>query len=283
MNMKNLKIMGLGIALMCFASTNAQQIKTPAPSPYAEVKQVIGLTDVNVTYSRPGVKGRTIFGDLVAYGTLWRTGANRATTIEVEGDVSIGGKEVKKGKYSVFSIPGKDEWTVIINSDATASTGKYKKENDVCRITVKPNKTSAKIETFTIQFANLKDNSADLQIMWENTLVSIPVTVDVEKQVLAKIDNVMAGPSSRDLYAAAKYYYDNDKDINQAVKWINKSVEMDGENQKFWVVHWQAQILAKSGDKKAAIAAAEKSKALAEKAEYDEYVKKNETLINSLK
>ncbi len=278
-----IQTIGIGLAMLLMSTANAQQIKTPQPSPYGEVEQVIGLTEVELSYSRPGVKDRTIFGDLVPYGKIWRTGANAATKIEVEGDVMLSGKKLSKGKYSVFTIPGKDEWTVIINSDSKASVSQYKEDKDVLRFTVKPMKTASKVETFTMLFANVTSNSADWQIMWENTMISIPVSVEVDKAIMSKIAAVTSGPSSRDLYVAAKYYYDNDKDIKQALAWINQSVEMDGDDQKFWVVYWQAMILAKSGDKKAAIAAAEKSKGLAEAAKYDAYVKKNDQLIKSLK
>lgn len=278
----NLKFTGIAIAMFCFVGASAQ-IKTPQPSPTAEIEQAIGLTKVEVSYSRPGVKGRTIFGELVAYGKLWRTGANKATTIKTESDIMLAGKSLKKGKYSVFTIPGESEWTVIINSDITASTSKYAEDKDIMRFTVKSSKTVVKVESFTMLFSNLTDNSADWQIMWENTMITIPVKSAVDKEVMAKIESVMSGPSSRDMYVAAKYYYDNDKDIAKALEWINKAVALDGDDQKFWVVHWQAKITAKSGDKKGAIAAAEKSKVLAQKAEYAEYVKKNDELINSLK
>lgn len=282
MRIMNLKFTGIAIAMFCFVGASAQ-IKTPQPSPTAEIEQAIGLTKVEVSYSRPGVKGRTIFGELVAYGKLWRTGANKATTIKTESDIMLAGKSLKKGKYSVFTIPGESEWTVIINSDITASTSKYAEDKDIMRFTVKSSKTVVKVESFTMLFSNLTDNSADWQIMWENTMITIPVKSAVDKEVMAKIESVMSGPSSRDMYVAAKYYYDNDKDIAKALEWINKAVALDGDDQKFWVVHWQAKITAKSGDKKGAIAAAEKSKVLAQKAEYAEYVKKNDELINSLK
>ena len=282
MKIMNLKFTGIAIAIFCFVGASAQ-IKTPQPSPTAEIEQAIGLTKVEVSYSRPGVKGRTIFGDLVAYGKLWRTGANSATTIKTESDIMLAGKSLKKGTYSVFTIPGESEWTIIINSDATASTNKYAEDKDIMRFTVKSSKTAVKVESFTMLFSNLTNDSADWQIMWENTMITIPVKSAVDKEVMAKIESVMSGPSSRDIYVAAKYYYNNDKDIAKALEWINKAVALDGDDQKFWVVHWQAKITAKSGDKKGAIAAAEKSKVLAQKAEYAEYVKKNDELIKSLK
>jgi|TARA_B110000483_G_C18104572_1_gene507198 hypothetical protein len=282
MKIMNLKIIGIAVAMLCFASANSQ-IKTPQPSPTAEIKQAIGLTKVELSYSRPSVKGRAIFGDLVAYGKLWRTGANSATTIKTEGEIMLAGKSLKKGKYSVFTIPGESEWTIIINSDPTASTNKYAEDKDVMRFKVTSTKTASKVESFTMLFSNLTGNSADWQIIWENTMVTIPVKTDVDKEVMATIESVINGPSSRDLYMAAKYYYNNDKDNAKALTWINKAVALDGDDQKFWVVHWQAKITAKSGNKKAAITAAEKSKVLAQKAEYDEYVKKNDDLIKSLK
>ncbi len=278
----NLKTIGLGIAMIAFVSSNAQ-IKTPQPSPYAEIEQAIGLNNVEVTYSRPGVKKRTIFGDLVPYGKLWRTGANRATTFETDGELTIGEKTLKKGKYSVFTIPNEKSWIVIFNKNATASTGKYSEEDDALRIEVKSLKTADLVETFTIQFTDLTSNSANLQIMWENQKINIPVRTNADEQVMTSIQTVMNGPSSRDYYLAARYYYENEKEIGQAVEWINKSVEMDGEKPKFWVVHVQAQILAKSGDKKGAMTAAEESMQLAKEAEYDEYVKKNQALMDSLK
>lgn len=281
MNLKSILAFGLGV--FAFASINAQQVKTPKPSPYSTMSQAVGLNEVKVTYSRPGMKGRTIYGDLVPYGKLWRTGANMATTIEVNGTFMINGNKLEKGIYSLFTIPGENEWEVILNKNEKAFTSDYKQEEDVFRFKTTPAKISDKVETFTLLFSNVKDGSADLDILWENTKVTLNFTVDVDKMVMDQIDKTMKGVSARDLYLSASYYYDNNKDINKAVEWINKSVEMDGDKPKFWVVHLQAKILAKSGDKKGAIKAAEKSKELSIEAKYDSYVKKNDDLIQSLK
>tara|TARA_B100000508_G_C11456362_1_gene276943 strand:- start:1039 stop:1854 length:816 start_codon:yes stop_codon:yes gene_type:complete len=268
---------------MLFSTAVFAQIKTPAPSPGATVRQDLGLSKVSIKYSRPGIKGRTIYGGLVPFDKMWRTGANAATTIKFSSDVKVEGQDLKAGKYAILTIPGKDEWTIIFSNNSATRPPNYKQEEDALRITVKPTSYSEKVETFTFNFTDVKDNSLNVQMLWENTSVSFSVTVDVDSEVMNMIDKTMAGVSSRDYYAAAKYYYNNDKDIKQAVTWITKSVEMDQEKPKFWVVHWQALIYAKAGKKAEAIKAAERSKELSIKAEYDEYVKKNEALLKELK
>ncbi len=260
------------------------QLNTPAPSPAATVSQVVGLTKVDIAYSRPAMRERAIFGGLEPYGELWRTGANAATKISFEEPMTIEGKEIPDGEYSIFSIPGKSEWTVIINKNATASEAAYKEAEDVARFTVKSQKLSMPAESFTIMFSDVKDNAAKINLMWEKTLVQFSIKdPDVEEAVMAQIDAQIpkAGNDDNVYFAAASYYYENDKDLKKASEWVDKAVSINGE--KFWVVHLQAKIYAKMKDKPKAIAAAEKSKALAEKAGNPDYVKLNETLIASLK
>lgn len=260
----------------------SQNIKTPQPSPGALVKQALGLSNVSIKYSRPGVKERKIFGELVPFGKVWRTGANQATTIKLGSDVTIEGKELKAGKYAIMTIPGENEWTVIFSNNLKVSQNSYKEEDDALRITAKPRAYSEKVETFTINFTDVKDDNLNVQFLWENTSVSFNVKTDVDAAVMKMIDKTMAGVSSGDYYKSAQYYYKTDKDINQAVIWIDKAVELDKENPKFWVIHAQAKIKAKAGDKKGAIAAAELSKKLAVEAKYDAYVVKNDELIKEL-
>jgi hypothetical protein len=264
-------------AIMSLTATTQAQIETPRPSPLSSINQKVGLIDVNIVYSRPSAKGRTIMGDVVAYEKLWRTGANASTKIKISGDAAISGNKMEAGEYALFTVPGKDEWTVIIHKNLKAGVGNYNADDDLFRIKVKPTKLTEKVESFTISFDNIKDNMVDISLVWENTKVSFTLTTDFDAQVMKKISDVMAGPSANDYYAAASYYHDNKKDIKQAVSWVNKAVELSPD--KYWVVRKQALILFDAGMKKEAIAAAQKSLELSEKAGNDEYVKMNKESI----
>lgn len=272
----------IALALGLTTAGFSQGIKTPRPSPNAMLKQDLGLGSVTITYSRPGVKERAIYGDLVPFGKVWRTGANATTNIEFTEDVQIEGNELKAGKYGIFTIPNKESWTIIFSNNTTASAPKYKEEEDALRIEVKPNELPENMETFTFLCSDIKDNSLNINLLWEKTKVSFNVSTNVDEKVMAAIEKTMAGPSASDFYRAASYYFNNEKNIDQAVEWIGKSVEMDAEKPKFWVIHLQAKILAKAGNKKEAIAAAERSLELAEKANYDAYIKKNKDLLKEL-
>lgn len=277
--MKRISI--LLVSIFAFTLMAQAQIQTPAPSPSAKVHQTVGLTDIELNYSRPSMKGRTIFGELVPYGKIWRTGANRATTIMFSDDVKVGGKDVPAGTYALYTMPGKDEWTVMIykNTSLGGNVGGYNTEDELTRFTVKPMKTAMATESFTIALNDFTSNSANLYMMWANTAVSIPIEVPVDERVMANIDKVMAGPSGNDYYAAAQYYFNTDRDMDKALMWINKAME-DGD--KYWVATWKARILAKKGDKKAAKVAAEFAKGLAEKAGNGDFVKINEDILNTL-
>ena len=260
--------------------TAEAQLKTPAPSPTQTIKQDFGLTSIELSYSRPGMKGRKIYGDLVPFGKVWRTGANNATTITFGEDVTIGGKKIAAGKYGLVTIPDKDNWKVIITKqlDVTSPTA-YKEDQDVVRVDAKPMKLDNTVETFTMQFANLKPTSVEVQMMWDKTLVALPITTDVETRVMAQIDNLM-NKDNRPYFGAAMYYMDNGKDLNQALAWFDKAVEL--QPNAFWIHHQRANALAKLGKKAEAKAAAEKSKELAITAKNDDYVKLNEKLIADL-
>lgn len=281
--MMKLKSLFIAVGVLgCMSLSVNGQVKTPQPSPTAEIEQKIGLTEIEITYSRPGIKGRKIYGELVPFGEVWRTGANAATKIEVKDPIKVAGKDLLPGKYSILTIPDAGEWTIIFNSDPKTSVSNYDQAKDVFRFKVKPKAYAERTESFTIDFANFKDNGADVRLIWENTIVSFPIEVETAKMVQETIDKTLAGPSSRDYYQSARYYAENDMDINKAVEWINKAVELDGEDQKFWVTHWQAKILAKSGDKKGAIKAAEKSLELSKAANYMSYIENNEKLLKEL-
>jgi hypothetical protein len=279
-NMKNLLFSLLFIAGLAW-STSAQ-ISTPAPSPMGKMEQVVGLTDVHIEYSRPSVKGRTIFGDLVPYDKLWRTGANSATKVTFSEDVVVEGKELEAGTYALFTIPGKKEWTIIFNTDADqGGTGNYDEEKDALRVSVKPMKSSRLVETLTMGVNDITNSSATLNLMWENTHVIVPFAVHTDKQVEASIAAAMGGPTSRDYYSAASYYLAEGKDPQKALKWINKHMEMD--EPKFWTLMTKSRIQAAAGDMKGAIKTAEKSKSMAMDAGYDNYVKMNEENISMWK
>lgn len=259
----------------------AQPLRTPAPSPGQTIKQDFGLSSIELSYSRPSVKGRKIFGDVRPYGVIWRTGANGATTLSFGDDVTIGGTLVKAGRYGLLTIPDPANWTVIITKQLdVTSPDAYKKENDVVRVSVKPMALEEPVETFTMQFANVKPNSCDLQLLWENTSISLPITTDVDSKVTAQIKSLMQD-DSRPYAAAAQYYLDNGKDLNQALIWFNKAA--DQNPKAFWILYQKASCLAKLGKKDEAKTTALKSIEVAKEAKNEDYVVLNEKLIATLK
>lgn len=259
----------------------AQTIETPQPSPTQTIKQNFGLSSITLVYSRPGIKGRKVFGDLVPFGKVWRTGANSATTIEFGDDVTINGTKVPKGEYGLITIPDKDIWTVIISKqlDITGPAA-YKPENDLVRATVKPVALKDLVESFTIQFANVKPASCDMQLMWENTIVTLPIATDVDSKVTARIKDVMSS-DSRPYFQAALYYLENGKDLNQALSWFDKAIEQQPD--AYWVHLQRANCLAKLGKKEEAKAASQKSRELATKAGNEDYIRLNDKLMAQLK
>ncbi|MDB5197885.1 MAG: hypothetical protein JWP88_2256 [Flaviaesturariibacter sp.] len=269
-------------ALLFFmvATTHAQAIKTPAPSPTQTIKQDFGVSSIELIYSRPGMKGRKIFGDLVPWGQVWRTGANSATRLKFADDVTIGGQTLKAGEYALFTIPNQDEWEIIINKGAANWGTDYKQADDVLRFKVKSMKMNESMESFTMQFANVKPNSTELHIMWDKTAVAIPISMDVESKVMAQINNAM-NKDNRPYYQAAMYYMENGKDMNQALSWLDKAAEM--QPNAYWIQHQRANALAKLGKKQEAIAAANKSMQMAKDQNNPDYVRLNEKLIASLK
>ncbi|HEU0110053.1 MAG TPA: DUF2911 domain-containing protein [Flavisolibacter sp.] len=262
-------------------SVEAQPLKTPQPSPSQTVKQDFGIGSIELSYSRPGMKGRKIYGDLVPFGKVWRTGANNATTLTFSDSMVIGGKKLAPGKYGLLTIPGKDQWTLIISQQTdVTSPAAYKQESDVVRVNVKPETISDKVESFTIQFANVKATTADLQIIWDNTRVSLPLATEVESKIMAQINSLM-NKDNRPYFQAAMFYMETGKDLNQAISWLDKAIEQNPN--AFWVYHQKANALAKVGKKEEAKAVAQKSMELAKQAQNDDYVELNKKLLDSLK
>jgi hypothetical protein len=269
------------LALSLVSTAEAQQLNTPQPSPTAYIKQNVALSAIEISYSRPGVKGRKIFGDLVPYGKVWRTGANNATTITFGEEVMIGNTKVPAGKYGLLTIPGENEWTVIISKQLdVTSPAAYKQDQDVVRITATPQILPFSVETFTIGIDNIKSNSCIIGLLWDNVYVPVPVTVDVDAKVMAQIKSVMEN-DNRPYFSAAMYYIENNKDLNKALEWLTKAESQNPD--AYWVVHQKANCLAKLGKKQEAIAAANKSMEMAKKAMNDDYVTLNQKLIASLK
>ncbi len=260
----------LAAALLLAAPAAQAQISTPQPSPKGSVMQRVGLTDVTITYSRPGVKGRTVFGDstakvVVAYGQRWRTGANATTSIKFSDDVTVEGQKVPAGEYGLYTEPGRAAWTIVLNKSLKqgANVGGFKNADDVARFTVKPYVLGSKLETFTISFADLTPGTASVALEWENTGVKFRVVADVESKVLAQIDEKVtknAAPAPADLAGAAVYYYDTNKDAKQALAWMQK---VNATDPKFWNLNTEAKIRLRLKDYKGATAAAAQSKKLA--------------------
>ena len=268
-------ILSLFVAAFAF-STNAQ-IKTPAPSPAQKIVQTVGLTDVTVEYSRPSMKGRKIFGGLEDYGKVWRTGANANTTLTFSTDFMVDGNTLKSGTYALYTIPGEKTWDVMLYTDATnwGAPAKWDEAKVAAKVTVDAIEIPMNIETFTISFDDLTNNSAVLGIMWENVYVPFEFKTPTEGMVSKQITALMAGPSAQDMYASAVYYLEAGKDIKQAQTWIDKAVAMTADAPKFWYLRQQSLIHAKAGNKKGAIAAAKESLKHAEIAKNAGYIKMN--------
>ncbi|WP_026997659.1 DUF2911 domain-containing protein [Flectobacillus major] len=275
------KIVVLLFAMASIVTAQAQVIKTPAPSPTQTIKQDFALSSIEITYSRPNMKGRTVFGDLAPYGKLWRTGANAATRVTFGEDVTVGSVALKAGSYVLYTVPNKDEWEVIFNKGLNNwGVDGYKASEDAAKFKVKPTNLSAPVETFSIQLANVTPATADIVVAWEKTQISIPVTAEIDSKISKAIDAAM-NVDNRPYFQAASYYFETGKDLNQALAWANKAIEANPK--AFWIVHLKAKIQAKLGDKAGAKATANQSIALSKEAKNDDYVALNEKLIASLK
>ncbi len=252
------------------------QIETPAASPFQKIEQKVGLTDVTLEYSRPSMKGRKIFGALVPFNEVWRTGANANTKITFSDDVKIGDSSLKAGSYAVYTKPGAENWEVMFYSDATnwGTPQKWDETKVAATVKVEAFAMPMSVETFTMSFDDLKNDSARLGMIWENMYVGVPFKVNTDKKVTASIESVMNGPSANDYYSAAVYYLEAGKDINKAKTWIDKAIAMR-DQPAFWFHRQQSLIYAKSGDTKGAIKAAQTSLKLAQEAGNSDYVALN--------
>ncbi|MFN9803197.1 MAG: DUF2911 domain-containing protein [Bacteroidota bacterium] len=276
----------LCLALAAFITLSASaQIRMPQPSPTQRVIQDFGLGQIEIIYSRPSLKGRVPFkekGEIAPLGDMWRTGANSATKLRFTEQVMMGGKLIDSGLYVLYTIPGKDYWEIIINKGINNSgTDGYKTSEDVHRFTVKPAKAAA-VETFTIGIANIKPESCELQLMWGNTLVAIPMSVDLRDKIRASVEKALsATPVSPAAYsAAANFYYEWDKDLNKALSNISKATEANPK--AFWLFLQQARIQKDLGDKASAKTSAQKCVDLATEANNKDYVRMATELLKGL-
>jgi tetratricopeptide (TPR) repeat protein len=274
-----LKTITAAVALTVATATSLQaQLKVPAPSPSQTLKQAVGLSDITIDYSRPSAKGRMIYGDVVAFGKVWRTGANGATKITFGEDVKLEGNAVAAGTYALYTVPNKDSWEIMLYKDLTlaGNVADYKKENEVVRFVVKPKALNDKVETFTIDVADVTANSANIELNWEKTRVAFNVTVDIDSKIMKNIESNVVN-DNRPYFQAASYYYDNNKDLAKASEWADKAI---ASNPKaFWMVMLKAKIQAKQNDKKGAVASAEQVVVLATEAKNDDYVAMAKKLI----
>lgn len=272
------KLLTLFAALLTFSVT-AQNLKTPAASPTQTIKQDFALSSIEVKYSRPAMKGREIFGDLVPFDKVWRTGANQPTAITFGEDVTVAGKAIKAGTYNLVTIPSKRTWTVkFLNTDMNAFN--YKEGSDVASFVVEAVKMPVNVENFTIMFDNQTANSVEFGMMWDDMYVSFPIMADVEGQVMGQIDKVMNN-DNKPYFAAASYYFENGKDIDKTLMWAEKAAQ--AQPKAYWVHHLLAKVQAKAGKKMDAMATAKASMALAQDAGNMDYVRLNEKLLKSMK
>ncbi|WP_416448372.1 DUF2911 domain-containing protein [Leeuwenhoekiella sp. A2] len=257
------------------------QINTPAASPYSEIEQVVGLTNIAVKYSRPGMKGRTIFGDLVPYGKIWRTGANGTTKFITDKSITIDDKDLAAGTYSVYSIPEQDTWEVIFyTDDSNPLLTEFDESKIALRTHVDVQNMPMQIETFTVSIDDVKSEGATLGILWSNAYVGVPFKVGTDKEVMESIDKALQGPGADEYYNAAVYYLNSGKDIEKSRDWMEKAMSMT-ENPGYWQLRQQSLILAKAGDKKGAVKAAKASLEGAEKAGNADYVKMNKDSLEA--
>ena len=256
------------------------QVKTPAPSPKCTFNQVVGLTNVEIVYSRPSAKGRDVFNNLVPYGKVWRTGANENTTVSFSDDVIIDGKTLAKGKYALYTIPRADSWEIIFYSstDNWGNPETWDEAKVALKASVKSEHLDRFVESFTIGINNLDNNFAHLELSWENTIVALKFEVPTQKTAMASINKALAGPSAGDYYSSAQYFYQSNGDLNKALTYIDKALELN-KDKPFWYNRLKSLIQAKLGDKKGAIETAKISLEAAETAKNQDYVKMNKDSI----
>jgi hypothetical protein len=265
-------------SILLFSTFSGHAQLTPQPSSTQTITQDFGMGKIIMTYSRPCVKGRKIFGGMEPYGSVWRTGANSATVIKFSDDVTLEGKKIPAGEYGLFSIPGEKDWTIILSKQPNQwGAYDYKEADDLVRVTVPTKHLNDLTETMTLDFTNVTPTACELQMMWEHSGFAVHLTTDIDAKVMANIDSAM-NTEKKPYYQAIIYYYNNNKDMTKALAWANE-LEKDKNFPPFVPKLWKARVQLKMGDKAAAIATAQEGARLAAAAKTDEYVRLNNDVI----
>lgn len=285
-----MRLVAILLSLVFFANFGfgqAQNLRVPTLSPITEITQEVALTEVKLSYSRPSAKGRKVFGELVPFGEIWRTGANASTKLTFTEDVKINGNELKAGTYALYTIPGEKEWTIIIHTNTrhrALSGNVYKQEEDAFRFSVTPERTDNFVETFTIAFTDLQTASCDLTLSWENTEVRFRIDFDVDSRIaaqIAELEKAEGGMSPMNYFLAAEYNFHNDKDMDQAHRWIMTALEKSPKNSRFGLL--RARILDKAGKRDEALKVIAEANAWAREAKNANYTDQTQLFWDSIK
>lgn len=279
---KNLVLVFVFLTAQCLiANTIQAQVEMPASSPKQIIQQQFGMGSIKIVYSRPSAKDRKVFGDLVPYGKIWRTGANEATLISFSEPVEIDGKRIDSGTYALYTILYEDVWEVILNKGISNwGTENYLESEDVFRSKIEPIKSKIKVETFTIQLANIKKESCQLQLLWDKKILNIPITVDIKDKLRSQI-NIAMLTNDKPYWQAAQFYYEYDKNLSKALENIDKAIE---HNQKaYWMYLYKAKIQRDMSNNAGALKSSITSLQLAKEAKNEDYVRMNQQLQNELK
>jgi len=270
------------VALLFVGTEMSQaQVKLPPASSTSTISQGLGIKNISLSYQRPNMNGRKIFGALVPYNEVWRTGANNIPSITFEEEVSIEGNAVPAGTYGIFTIPSQNEWTVILSKNPKQwGSYQYKQEEDFLRFKVKPQSLANPVETFTISFEDVTPKSTHVSLAWEKTKVGFTIKTDQSKEILASIDQAMQG-ERKPYFQAAQYYFNNNLDIKKAAEWAKLADE--GNTGAPHIKYWKSRILSKAGDKAGARKAAEEGIEMAKKSNNSEYIKLNTDALNAVK
>jgi len=276
----------ISLITLILANALSQNIKVPTLSPFTEISQEVGLTEISISYSRSSAKGRAIFGELVPYNEVWRTGANASTKLTFTEDVKIGNNPLVAGTYALYTIPGKDNWTIIIHKNTklrSIAGDAYKQENDAFRFVAEVINNPLKIETFTIHFADITSNTINVAIAWENTMVKFPIEVEVDSKVVAQIAELMDNPDNvkaSTYFRAVEYYFHNNKSVEKSEEWILTGLEKSPKNFRYGLLY--AKILNGKGDKEKAITTIQEANQWARDANNANYIGQTQLFMDEL-
>ena len=272
------KLVTLSLALFICINLFAQ-VKMPAPSPTQTLKQDFGLGTIELKYSRPSAKGRKVFGELVPFNKLWRTGANAATIITFTDPVMINGKKLDTGTYAIYTIPNLESWEVIFNKGITSSVATYKESDDVIRVKAEALKQKNKLETFTMEIGNIRPESCELNLMWEKTLITLMVETNVKEKLKAQLDAALS-TDKKSYWQAAQFYTEYESNTTKALEYVTKAIEENPKAYYMWL--YKAKIQKDMGDNAGAKESSKKSLELATAEKNEDYIRMNQALLKKL-